>query len=193
MSVHRVTLSPRDVEEGFNRTVGTLALDKERGFNLWGGSEDPVMLVWSPRIYEFLQVLESTLSYLPARGFCREVGYRSGVDGAKVIMKSTGATSVAPVRALLTMPSILAGAGWGISELLYDEDAATLDWRFPRGTAVGVVAGRAGRRATPACAFFEGFGAGWVRGSLGLDLEMIEIDCIGKGDGACRFESRPLG
>src|SRR5437879_355062 len=82
MTVHKGTLSARDVEEGFRRTVGDLVQDRERGFNHWAGTEDSVMLVWASRIYEFLVVLESVLSYPPARGFCREVGYRSGHEGA---------------------------------------------------------------------------------------------------------------
>ena len=191
MPVHRAALSGTQVEEGFRAMVGALVQDKETGFNLWAGSKDPVMLVWSPRIYEFLQVLESTLSYPPARGVCREVGYRSGFDGAKEIEKGDGGGT--PWKVLLAMASVLAGAGWGVSEIVYDEGLRSVTWEFPKGSAVGVAARRVGRRSTPACAFFEGFGAGWVKGSVGIDVEMIETECVGQGGHACRFESRPLG
>ena len=193
MTVHKATLSARDVEEGFRRTVGDLIQDRERGFNHWAGTEDSVMLVWASRIYEFLVVLESVLSYPPARGFCREVGYRSGHEGAVATLKGSVAKSGRQVQSLLAMPGVLAGAGWGTSELLYDDSTAGVRWTFPRGTAVGAAARRAGPRKTPACAFFEGFGSGWVKGSVGANLEMVEIECIGQGDDACRFESSSLG
>jgi hypothetical protein len=192
MTVHKATLSLRDVEDGFRKTVGGLVFDRERGFNHWAGTEDSVMLVWASRIYEFLVVLESVLSYPPARGFCREVGYRSGHEGAVATLKGFGGKSGRRVEGLLAMSGVLAGAGWGLGELVYDDTEGEVRWTFPRGTAVGVAARRAGRRKTPACAFFEGFGAGWAKGSVGADLEMMEIECIGQGDDACRFESRAL-
>lgn len=167
--------------------------DPVLGVNLWAGSADPVMLLWSPRIYEFLAVLESVLSFQPARGLCREVGYRSGLDGARESTKAFGLQRAHGVSVLLAMPRVLAGAGWGVSELTYDDETGRITWAFPKGTAVGIAAGRAAVRTQPSCAFYEGFGAGWVEGSLRVKIEFLESACRGAGGESCVFESRALG
>jgi len=75
---------------------------------------------------------------------------------------------------------------------VYDDETGHLEWTFPKGTAVGIAAREVGPRVAPACAFIEGFGAGWVKGSLGLAVEFLEGSCVGMGNVACRFDSRPL-
>jgi predicted hydrocarbon binding protein len=192
MTVHRISVTPEQAERDFVTVVREqLRHDRAAGFNTWGTSDTPVMLVWSPRIFEFLEVLESVVSYQPARGICREVGYRSGFEGAEVTAKLLGAPS-GRVDVLFGMVGVLSGAGWGVSELAYDDESKAIRWRFPRGTAVGEAARRKGRRANPACAFFEGFGGGWVQGSLGLKVEFLEAECLAIGGSACTFESRTL-
>jgi hypothetical protein len=193
MTIHRASSTVGEAERDFQRIVGDLLHpDGERGFNLWADAPHPVMLIWSPRIYEFLRVLENVMSYPPARGLCREVGYRSGLDGAVASRKALAIGEDGRVELLLAMPRVLAGAGWGVSELVYDDEGGEIAWTFPKGTAVGVAAQGQDARTDPACAFFEGFGAGWVKGSVGLDVEFFESACLGLGNDACRFESRPL-
>lgn len=193
LAVHRASLEANDVGREFETIVGELLrYDPERGLNLWGDAPDPVMLVWSPRIYEFLEVIEGVTSYPPARGICREVGYRSGFDGAVESKTALKIEERGDVGVLLAMPTVLAGAGWGVSELTYDDEAGSLQWTFPKGTAVGVAAARRGREGAPACAFFEGFGAGWVKGSVGLEVEFLESECAGLKLPTCTFQSRSL-
>ncbi len=193
MAKHEISLSPEQADASYRQLLEGLRHDGPRGFTVWLHTTDPVMFVWSPRIYEFLQVLEETISYLPARGVCREVGYRSGADGARAIRETLAATKPNPPEVLLQMPGVLAGAGWGVSELSYDDADQSILWRFPRGTAVGVAAGGRGHRVAPACAFFEGFGAGWVKESLGSEVEFLEMECVGQGQSRCAFQSQPLG
>ncbi len=192
-TLHRVAVTPDDVDRNFRQVYALVHHDPTDGFLRWEEAPDPLMLIWSPRIFEFLQVLENTISYSPARGICREVGYGSGHEGALRSLQAMGVESERPIDALLTLPPMLAGAGWGTSEVEYDDATGDITWAFPNGTSVGVAAQRAGPRADPACAFFEGFGAGWVKGSLGLAVEFIETECRGRGDPRCRFASRPLG
>lgn len=184
-------LAPADVESDFRRLVGeAMRHDPILGVNLVGGSPDPVMILWSPRIYEFLAVMESVLSFQPARGLCREVGSRSGMDGAREFAKDY---RVSGPSTLLAMPRVLASAGWGVSELTYDDEGGRIAWTFPKGTAVGIAAGRSSVRINPACAFYEGFAAGWVEGSIHLKVEFSEVKCCGAGAESCAFESRSLG
>ncbi len=191
--IHKSTLTAAQFEEDFLRVFSFVRHHPEDGLIRWAGTSYPLMLVWSPRIYEFLLVLERVISYPPARGLCREVGYRSGFDGARDAVRPMGGTESDSVGALLVLPRILAGAGWGLSEIVYDDERGELRWTFPKGTAVGVAARAGERRTTPACAFIEGFGAGWVKGSLGSSVEFLEGTCLGMGDATCTFESRPLG
>jgi len=188
-----VALTPEDVDRDFKQVFALVHHDRQDGFLRWEDAPDPLMLVWSPRIFEFLQVMENTISFSPARGICREVGYGSGHEGALRSLQAMGVESESPVDALLMLPRILAGSGWGASAVEYDDATSRVTWTFPNGTSVGVAAERAGPRADPACAFFEGFGAGWVKGSLGLAVEFVETACRGRGEPQCLFESRPLG
>jgi hypothetical protein len=190
--IHKASLTPQQVEEDFLRVFSFVKQDREEGLIRWADTPYPLMLVWSPRIYEFLSVMERVMTYHPARGMCREVGFRSGFDGAREGLRPMGVDEVDRVGALLAMPRILVGTGWGVSEIEYDDVRDEVAWTFPRGTAVGVAARNAGRRATPACAFVEGFGAGWVKGSLDRSVEFMETACVGMGDPACRFASRPM-
>ena len=188
-----MALTPEDVDRDFKQVYALVHHDRNDGFLRWEQAPDPLMLVWAPRIFEFLQVMENTISFFPARGICREVGYGSGHEGALRSLQAMGVESESPVDALLMLPRILAGAGWGMSEVEYDDATGDIVWMFPNGTAVGVAAQRAGPREDPACAFFEGFGAGWVKGSLDRTIEFVETACLGRGDARCRFASRPLG
>ncbi len=193
MTVHRVALTAEDVERDFKQVYALVHHDRHDGFLRWEKAPDPLMLVWAPRIFEFLQVMEATISFAPARGMCREVGYRSGHEGAVRSLQAMGDGSGSPVDALLLLPRILAGAGWGASAVAHDDATGITQWSFPHGTAVAVAAKQAGPRDDPACAFFEGFGAGWVKGSLGTEVEFVETACLGRGDARCEFESRRLG
>ncbi len=193
MTVHRVALSPDDVERDFRQVYSLVHHDRHDGFLRWEKSPDPLMLVWAPRIFEFLQVMEGTISFQPARGMCRDVGYRSGHQGALRSLSAMNIESGGPLEAFLAMPRVLAGAGWGASEVVYDDITGAIVWTFPLGTSVAAAAKQAGPRTNPSCAFFEGFGAGWVKGSLGTDVEFVETACAGRGDATCRFEARTLG
>lgn len=193
MAVHRILLTPEQVLRDFAQVSGELLhFDADRGVVLWADAPYPVMLLWSPRLYEFLAVLEGIMQYLPARGICRQVGYRSGFDGAHEARRALQIPEASPDQTLVAMPRVLAGAGWGLSELVYDEGSGSIDWTFPHGSAVGLAAAEQGGRTLPACAFYEGFAAGWVEGSVGLRVEFDEVECVGRGDDRCRFESRNL-
>jgi len=190
--LHQSFSTSEQVAEDFRRVFGEwMRHDPVSGFNVWGTSTDPVMLVWSPRILEFLVVLESRMSYFPARGIVREVGYRSGFDGAQTWTAMS--PKEGPVPVLLAMGRILSWAGWGMCDISFDDATKDVVVTFPKGTAVGVAAQRAGGRTRPACAFYEGFAAGWVKGSVDLDVEFDESTCRGVSGGECRLASRPLG
>ncbi len=191
MAIHRAVSKSTDVEADIRRIRGEfLRFDPESGWCRLGVNPDPLVFIWAPRVFEFLQVLESVVPYPPGRGMCREVGYRSGLDAARVAPRMFGISEADGLRVLLAMPRTLASAGWGLSELACDDEAERVEWSFPKGTAVGVAGQRAGRRRNPACAYFEGFGAGWIKGSLGFDVELLETESRSVGDGACRFVSR---
>lgn len=120
------------------------------------------------------------------------MGFRSGSDGAIRSKTALNLESDDGVETLLAMPKVLAGAGWGVGDIEYDDDNGQIQWTFPRGTAIGVAAATRGERENPACAFIEGFGAGWVKGSLDLDVEFLESECAGVQGSTCAFSSRSL-
>src|SRR5438093_10447211 len=139
-TVHRAALTPDDVEANFRQVYALVHSNRSDGFLRWEEAPDPLMLIWSPRIFEFLQVLENTISFSPARGICREVGYGSGHEGALRSLQAMGVDSEKPIDALLMMPRVLAGAGWGTSEIEYDDATGDITLTFSNGTAVGVAA-----------------------------------------------------
>jgi hypothetical protein len=97
--------------------------------------------------------------------------------------------SLPKAETLLAMPPILAGTGFGTSELVYDDERDRLEWTFDLGTVMGTAGRENGKQTAPTCAFFEGLAAGWAKGSLGLNLRISETDCVARGDAACRFRS----
>lgn len=185
-------MTPEESESQFHLVSrDQLTHNAKQGVNYWGGSDYPTMLVWAGRIYEFLRVLEGIVGYYPARLQSYLVGYNSGRDGAEVsarLLKDVP-TNDGQVRLLSSGNGVLSGAGWGRSEIEYDDVTGFVQWRFPEGTAIGLAARLEGRREKPACPFVAGFVAGWTNRSLGIKMEFQETECVGKGDGRCVFES----
>ena len=185
-------MTPEESESQFHLVSrDQLTHNAKQGVNYWGGSDYPTMLVWAGRIYEFLRVLEGIVGYYPARLQSYLVGYNSGWDGAEVnarLLKDVFAKDE-QVRLLSSGNGVLSGAGWGRSEIEYDDVTGFVQWRFPEGTAIGLAARLEGRREKPACPFVAGFVAGWTNRSLGIKMEFQETECVGKGDGRCVFES----
>ena len=185
-------MTPEESESQFHLVSrDQLTHNAKQGVNYWGGSDYPTMLVWAGRIYEFLRVLEGIVGYYPARLQSYLVGYNSGRDGAEVsarLLKDVPAND-GQVRLLSSGNGVLSGAGWGRSEIEYDDVTGFVQWRFPEGTAIGLAARLEGRREKPACPFVAGFVAGWTNRSLGIKMEFQETECVGKGDGRCVFES----
>ena len=185
-------MTPKESESQFHLVSrDQLTHNAEQGVNYWGGSEYPTMLIWAGRIYDFLRVLEGIVGYYPARLQSYLVGYNSGWDGAEVnarLLKDVLAND-GQVRLLSSGNGVLSGAGWGRSEIEYDDVTGFVQWRFPEGTAIGLAARLEGRREKPACPFVAGFVAGWTNRSLGIKMEFQEMECVGKGDGRCVFDS----
>ena len=185
-------MTPEESESQFHLVSrDQLTHNAKQGVNYWGGSDYPTMLVWAGRIYDFLRVLEGIVGYYPARLQSYLVGYNSGRDGAEVsarLLKDVPAND-GQVRLLSSGNGVLSGAGWGRSEIEYDDVTGFVQWRFPEGTAIGLAARLEGRREKPACPFVAGFVAGWTNRSLGIKMEFQETECVGKGDGRCVFES----
>ncbi len=187
----KIALSEEESAAEFQRVSKDLLVhNAEQGVNYWAGSPYPTMLIWAGRIFEFLRVLEDVVGYLPARRHSYTVGYRSGWDGAAVMEGLLDpASEDKGVQFLLSGAKILAGAGWGRCEIEYDDEAKSVRWVFPRGTAFGLAAKLDGTRENPACPFMAGFVAGWTNRSLGLEIEVREVECVGKGEARCAFES----
>lgn len=165
-----------------------------QGVNYWAGSDYPTMLLWAGRIYDFLRVLEGITGFYPARRQSYIVGYKSGWDGAAVSagLPGNGSDKNLSLRILEGGAKTLAGAGWGRCSIEYDDQAGTVRWEFPHGTAIGLAARREEPRTKPACPFFSGFIAGWTNRALGTNLEFDEPECVGRGDSRCVFESVPF-
>lgn len=191
MTVHRVNLSVESLEDYFDTVFPKVfRLDPDRGPASGQGSGSPVV-VWSPLAHELTEVLEGVTLHPPARDLGREMGYHAGLESAEALDRARE-PSVSKAETLLAMPPILAGTGFGTSELVYDDQQERLVWTFDLGTVVGRAERENGGQATPTCAFFEGLAAGWAKGSLGLNLHVAETDCIARGDDVCRFRSRLL-
>ncbi|MFQ6012676.1 MAG: V4R domain-containing protein [Thermoplasmata archaeon] len=188
MTVHRVTLSVESVEDYFETVLPTgFRWERNQGPPPGGRPRSPAV-VWSPILLELMEVLEDVTLYPPARDLSREVGYHAGLESAVALDRARN-PQFPRTEILLAMPPILAGTGFGTSELTYDDERQQLGWTFREGTVIARGAQGNGVRKKPICAFFEGLGAGWVRGSLGANLRIAETDCLGRGDDACRFRS----
>lgn len=188
MAVHEVRLTVESVEDYFDTVLA-------RGFHVepdhgptTGEGPDSRAAVWSPLVRELMDVLEEVTLHPPARDLCREIGYFAGLESARALERARD-PGLPKAETLLAMPPILAGSGFGGSELTYDDEAERIDWTFNLGTIIAMAAGEDGGHAEPTCAFFEGLGAGWAEGSLGVSLRISETDCIARGDDACRFRS----
>lgn len=189
---HRIALSDAECEAEFQRvSKDLLGHNPTQGVNYWAGSAQPTMLIWAGRVYDFLRVLEEVVGYLPARRYSYLVGHRSGWDGAEVNSQFYRDSSPedARVALLLAGARIMAGAGWGRCEIEYDTDTKAVRWEFPAGTAVGLAARMDGTRKNPACPFMAGFVAGWTNRALGLQVEVLEAECVARGHPRCVFES----
>jgi len=190
--IHRFTLSDEESRAEFQLvSKDLLEHNASQGVNYWAGSPYPTMLLWAGRVYDFLRIMEETVGFYPARRQSYLVGYRSGADGATVSEAVTKGGSKKAVRVDLLSrgPAILAGAGWGRSAIEYDEEARTVRWEFPGGTAIGLSARQEGIRTKPACPFIAGFVAGWTNRALGTEMEFDESLCVARGDDRCAFES----
>jgi hypothetical protein len=192
---HTFSVSEAESAAAFERvSKALLTHDARQGVNYWAGSPHPTMLLWAGRIFDFLRVLEDIVGYYPARMQSYLVGYTSGWDGATVSASfpANGKEDGGAVRLLSTGTEILAGAGWGRGAIDYDDGTGVVRWAFPEGTAIGLAARASGVRDKPACPFVAGFVAGWTNRSLGVQVEFQELECVGKGDARCLFESVPF-
>ncbi|MFQ5918427.1 MAG: V4R domain-containing protein [Thermoplasmata archaeon] len=187
MTVHRVNLTVESVEDYFDMLLAKgFRREPERSPTDGEGSRSPAV-VWSPLALELMEVLEDMTLHPPARDLCRRIGYQAGLESAEALDRARD-PKVPKAETLLAMPPILAGTGFGTSELVYDDQRDRLEWTFDLGTVLGIT-GRENEGQAPACAFFEGLAAGWAKGSLGLDLRISETDCVARGDAVCRFRS----
>ncbi len=161
------------------------------GVNMWRDVPHPTMLIWAGRVLDFLQVAEAVVGFLPARRQSYDVGYRSGWGGAIAIAPQFAGQppDEAATALVLAGNRILVGAGWGRATIEYDSEAKAVVWEFPTGTAIGQAAQLEGPREHIACPFIAGFIAGWTNKALGIEVEVREAECIGRGDPSCRFES----
>ncbi|MFQ5908463.1 MAG: V4R domain-containing protein [Thermoplasmata archaeon] len=188
MTVHRVNLTVESVEDYFESVLADgFRWERDRGPATKDGSNSPAV-VWSPLILELMEVLEDVTLHPPARELCREIGYHAGLESATALDRARN-PRLPKTETLLAMPPILAGTGFGISELAYDDEQERVVWTFDLGTVVAMAAQDGGERSEPTCAFFEGLGAGWAKGSLGVNLRISEMECVAQGDEACRFQS----
>lgn len=191
MTVHRVNLTVELVEDYFDRVLARgFPGQPGQGPASGEGAESPAV-VWSSLVLDLMKVLETVTLHPPPRHLCRETGYHAGLESATALDRSRDPDHP-KAETLLAMPPILASAGFGTSELIYDDERERLDWAFDLGTVIAMAASGNGGHAEPTCAFFEGLGAGWAKGSLGLNLRISETDCAARGDEACRFRSRLL-
>ncbi|HEV8595594.1 MAG TPA: 4-vinyl reductase, partial [Thermoplasmata archaeon] len=186
---HRVEVGETEAAGEFGRLIHErLKNDPATGFNHYAGSVEPVVIILSARVRDFLESLESIMGYQPARGITRQVGFNSGVEAARLVMRGL---KLDPLAAFLAYPSLIAGAGWGRAILEYDDETRLIRLHYPNGTAISV--GLKARRENPACAYSEGQLAGWVDATLGATEEIAETRCVGMGDPACVFETRGGG
>ena len=189
---HRFTVTEKESEVQFRRvSQDLLTHNAKQGVNYWGGADYPTMLIWAGRIYDFLKVLEGIVGHYPARMQSYLVGYTSGWNGADVNARFLN--DVAPndgkTHLLSSGNGVLSGAGWGRSEIEYDDATGQVHWIFPEGTAIGLAAKQDGRRDKPACPFVAGFVAGWTNRALGTKIEFQETKCVSTGHDRCVFES----
>lgn len=188
MTVHRVNLTVESVEDYFESVHAKgFRLESDGSPTSEEGSPSPAV-VWSPLALELMEVLEDLTLHPLARDRCREMGYHAGLESAAALDRVRD-PSLPKAETLLAMPPILAGTGFGTSELLYDDERDRLEWTFDLGTVMGTAGRERGGETAPTCAFFEGLAAGWAKGSLGLNLRISETDCVARGDAACRFRS----
>ncbi|MFQ5985961.1 MAG: V4R domain-containing protein [Thermoplasmata archaeon] len=188
MTVHRVNLTGESVEDYFDTVLARgFRWQPDQGPATGEGSHSPAV-VWSPLVLELMEVLETVTLHPPAQHLCREIVYHAGLESAMALDRSRE-PEFPKAETLLAMPPIIAGAGFVTSELVYDDERERLDWAFDLGTVIAMAARGNGGHVEPTCAFFEGLGAGWAKGSLGLNLRISETDCIARGDDACRFRS----
>ncbi len=189
---HHFSLTEAQSQEQFQRTSKDLLQhDPARGINVWSGFDHPTMLVWAGRIFDFLRVQEEVSGFYPARRNSYLVGYKSGWDGAEVnsAFYQDAPAEEARLRLLEAGAGILAGAGWGRCTIDYDDEAGSVRWDFPTGTAVGLAAKLAGPRSRPACSFVAGYVAGWTNRTLGMEIEIEERECVASESSRCAFES----
>ncbi|MEE8231929.1 MAG: 4-vinyl reductase [Thermoplasmata archaeon] len=188
MTVYKVNLTVDSVEDYFGTGLAKgFPRDSKRGPSSGEGPGSPAV-VWSSLILELMEVLEDVTLHPPARDLCREMGYHVGLESAEALDRARD-SSMPKAETLLAMPPILAGTGFGASELVYDDRQERLVWTFDLGTVMGKSGRENGGLETPVCAFFEGLAAGWAKGSLGLNLRIAETDCLARGDDVCRFRS----
>lgn len=188
MTVHKVVnLTVESVEDYFD-TVLAGGFHEERDPGPATTEARSSALVWSSLVLQLMEVLEDVTVHPPAQDLCRDIGYQAGLESATALDRARD-PSLPKLETLLAMPPILAGTGFGTSALIYDDEGKRLDWTFDLGTVIAKAAREDGGRGEPTCAFFEGLGAGWAKGSLGVSLRITETECIARGDDACRFQS----
>lgn len=188
MTIHKVHLTVESVEDYFDSVLAKgFRWEPDQGPATEEGPHSPAV-VWSPLALELMEVLEEITLHPPARDLCRDIGYHAGLESATALDRARD-PSLPMAETLLAMPPILAGTGFGTSELIYDDQRDRLIWTFDLGTVIATAGREAGGHTETTCAFFEGLGAGWAKGSLGVDLRLSETDCIARGDDACRFRS----
>lgn len=180
MAIHRIAPGAEDFERYFRRVLGG---DGPRGAE---AAEVP----WSVPLQEIMDALERVAVGRRARPLAWELGYAAGLEGSTRLAQAVG-PHLGRLELFLAMPYLVAGAGSGTGEFVFDDEGLDLTWTFQGGTPLGVAARRAGGHTEGACTFLEGLGTGWAEGSLDVRLRVVETDCVGTGRSLCRFVSRP--
>ena len=111
-------------------------------------------------------------------------GRKSGENYAQYFREKFGLKSKEELIETVTICT--SAIGWGIVETY------TLDLSIPAGSVrvkENIEAVMRGKGATqPVCHWTRGFLAGYLTAVTGVDVEVVETKCLGKGDEYCEFE-----
>ncbi|MCJ2554637.1 MAG: hypothetical protein LN410_00320 [Candidatus Thermoplasmatota archaeon] len=116
MTVHRVRLTVETVEDSFD-TVLTKGFRWEPDKGSASGEPRSPAVVWSPVALELMEALEDVTLHSPARDLCREIGDHACLESAAALDRARD-PNLPKAETLLAMPPILAGTGFGTSELV---------------------------------------------------------------------------
>ncbi len=165
MTVHRASLTVKSVEDYF-ATVLAKRFRWEPDQGPAAGEPRSPAVVWSPVVLELMEALEDVTLHSPAPDLCREMGYHAGLESAAALDRARD-PNLPKAETLLAMPPILAGTGFGTSELVYDDQRERLVWIFDLGTAIALAVARTGRIRSPRAPSSKVYARGGPRGVWG--------------------------